>query len=201
MIAWINLFVLMFSSLLFVLFYNMSVSPAFFEDQWGERAYKICGRLRLVAMAFMGLACADYIVFCFYPLPLEGVLPLHFPWARGISVVIAVLIGIPALALMVRGMIDAGSELAVPDRSHVMYQGIYKKIRHPQAAGEVFLFMVIALACHSPFLALYSLWWFPAFYLISLAEEKDLVLRYKEDYVRYRNEVGMFWPRKRKTGM
>jgi protein-S-isoprenylcysteine O-methyltransferase Ste14 len=57
--------------------------------------------------------------------------------------------------------------------------------------------MVIAFVCHSPFLVIYSLVWFPAFYIISLAEEKDLVLRYKEDYIQYQKRVGMFWPRSR----
>lgn len=174
----------------------MSVSPAFFENQWGEGAYKTCGVLRTLSMVFMTIACINYIVFCLNPVPLEGFLPLRFPWAWGISIVIAVVICIPSLVLMIKGMIDAGKELAFPDKSHKMYTGIYKKIRHPQAAGEVFLFMVIAFACHSPFLVIYSILWFPAFYIISLAEEKDLVLRFKEDYVQYQKNVGMFWPKR-----
>ena len=199
MIAWINFFVLIFSTILFVLLYNMSVSPAFFENQWGEIAYKKCGFIRALSMLFMSVACANYMIFCFYPLPVDHFVPLHFPWPWWVSIIIAVIICVPSLTLMIKGMMDAGSELAVPDKSHKMYKGIYENIRHPQAAGEVFLFMVIAFACHSPFLVIYSLLWFPAFYIISLAEEKDLVLRYKEDYVEYQKEVGMFWPRKQKA--
>lgn len=195
MLAWTNLLILILSSFMFVLLYNISVSPAFFEKQWGEGAYRKCGVLRLWSMVFMLAASINYVIFCFYPVPLEDFVPVRFPWEWWKSVVISVLIGIPSLALMVKGMIDAGSELAVPDKSHSMYGGIYKKIRHPQAAGEVFLFMVLAFTCHSPFLVLYSILWFPAFYIISLAEEKDLVLRYKDDYVKYQKNVGMFWPR------
>ena len=199
MIAWINFFVLIFSTILFVQLYNISVSPAFFENQWGEKAYIRCGFIRVWSMIFMSVACANYIVFCFYPLPVDNFVPLHFPWAWRVSVIIAIIICIPSLTLMIKGMMDAGSELAVPDKSHKMYKGLYDKMRHPQAAGEVFLFMVIAFACHSPFLVIYSLLWFPAFYIISLAEEKDLVLRYKTDYVQYQKQVGMFWPRKPKA--
>jgi len=196
MIEFFNFISLLFSSILFVMFYNMSVSPAFFEKQSGEAAYKRCGFFRIWAMFFMFIACANYIIFCLYPVTFNGFLPQYFPWAWWISIVIAVLILIPGSILMTKGMIDAGSETAFPDKTHEMYKGIYKKIRHPQAAGEVFLFLVIAFFCHSPFLVIYSILWFPVYYIICLSEEKDLILRYKDAYIQYQKDVGMFWPKK-----
>lgn len=195
MIEWINFFTLLFSTILFLQLYNMSVSPAFFERQWGEKAYRKCGAFRAWAMVFMFIACLNYVMFYFYPLPVTDFIPLRFPWDWWISILIAISIVVPSISLMIKGMIDAGSETAAPDKGHEMFGGIYRKIRHPQAAGEAFLFMAIAFGCHSPFLAIFSVIWFPIFYTASLAEEKDLVLRYGDDYVRYQNEVGMFFPR------
>jgi methanethiol S-methyltransferase len=197
-IEYLNFMCLLFSTILFVQFYNMSVSPAFFEKQRGESAYKRCGFLRIWAMVFMFIACANYVLFCFYPITFDGFIPRYFPWSWWISIGIALFISIPSLIIMIKGMADAGSEVAFPDKAHEMYKGIYKKIRHPQAAGEVFLFLVIAFFCHSPFLVIYSIIWFPLYYILSLAEEKDLVLRYKDAYIQYQKDVGMFWPRKPK---
>jgi hypothetical protein len=41
--AWINLFVMVMSTLLFLLFYIRSVSPATLEKVMGENAYAIVG--------------------------------------------------------------------------------------------------------------------------------------------------------------
>ena len=84
-----------------------------------------------------------------------------------------------------------------PKKEHVMYGGIYAKMRHPQAAGEVFLFLVIALLLNSPFLALYSLIYFPIFIIMCYAEEQDLLLRYGDTYAAYCRRAGAFWPKKR----
>jgi hypothetical protein len=37
---------------------------------------------------------------------------------------------------MIRGLIDAGTESAIPKKEYAIYGGIYKKIRHPQAGDE-----------------------------------------------------------------
>lgn len=77
-----------------------------------------------------------------------------------------------------------------------MYAGIYTRLRHPQAVGEVFLFPVMALLLHSPFLTLFSLIYFPIFILLCYAEEQDLLLRYGDAFAGYCQDVGAFWPRK-----
>ena len=76
-----------------------------------------------------------------------------------------------------------------------MYGGIYEKIRHPQALGELPFWWVIAFLLHSPFLVLYSLVWIPIFVLMCLAEEQDLLLRYGEAYEEYMQRTGRFFPR------
>ena len=196
MIAWLNFAVLLFSSLLFLVFYVRSVSPAFLEKFNPGKGYRSCFGLRAVAISFEMITLVCYVVYYFQPLP--NPLPLHFPWSWWISLVLALVIGIPATTLMIVGMKDAGEEMARPKPEHKMYTGIYDRIRHPQAAGEVFLWLVAALLLNSPFLAIYSLVYFPIFIVFCWAEEQDLLLRYGEPYADYMQNTGAWWPKRRK---
>jgi methanethiol S-methyltransferase len=194
MIAWLNLAVLLLASLLMLYFYVLSVSPATREKVLGPSAYRVCGRDRILAGVFETVAAAGYVVYRFYPL--ETPLPEAFPWPWSVSAIGAALIGIPAAALMVRGLRDAGEEALRPKKDHQMYGGIYMHIRHPQAAGEVFLWLVLALLLDSPFLAAFSLLYFPIFLLMCFAEEQDLLWRYGDAYAEYLKRTGAFWPKK-----
>lgn len=194
MFAWINFALMSFSSLLFLFFYVRSVSPAGREKIIGPRAYQQCFYDRMISGAFELVITINYILYYFFPLPTP--LPEKFPWAWWISVVMAVLIGIPAIVLMLIGLRDAGEEAMRPKKEHTMYGGIYAKIRHPQAVGEVFLFPVMAILLHSPFLTLFSLIYFPIFILLCYSEEQDLLLRYGDVYAEYCKRTGAFWPRR-----
>ncbi len=194
MIAWSNFAVLVASSMLLLYFYIRSVSPAGRELVVGSEAYEMCARDRVIAMFFELMTTVSYVVYYFYPLPLR--LPRHFPWPWGISVLIALAIGIPAVALMVKGMRDAGEEALRPIKGQVLFGGIYDRIRHPQAAGEVFLWWVIAFLLNSPFLVLFSFFYIPIFLIMSWAEEQDLLLRYGESYAAYCRKTGAFFPRR-----
>ena len=195
MAAWINSAVLVVSALLFLIFYVRSVRPAALEQEIGEAAYRRCARDRLVAGVLMFIASANYVIAYFYPPPVG--LPRTFPWSWWVSAGIAVLIAIPGGYLWYRGVKDAGEETMVPKKEHALYGGIYEKIRHPQAAGELTIWWVIAFSLHSPFLALFSFVWVPIFYAACLAEERDLVLRYGEAYEAYRQSTGFILPRPR----
>jgi protein-S-isoprenylcysteine O-methyltransferase Ste14 len=195
MIAWINFAVLLLSSLLFLFFYVRSVSPAGREKTGGPGAYRLCYYDRLVAGGLEFVITINFILYRFYPL--ETPLPDRFPWVWWISTLIAALIGIPATTLMLVGLRDAGEEAMRPKKEHSMYGGIYTRLRHPQAVGEVFLFPVIAILLHSPFLTLFSLIYFPIFVIMCHAEEQDLLLRYGEAYAKYCQRTRAFWPKKR----
>src|SRR3972149_11644473 len=183
MIAWLNLLVLLFSSLAFLAFYVRSVSPAFLEKINPGKGYRSCFILRSVAILFEMITLACYVIYYYNPIPVP--FPAQFPWSWWISLVIALVIGIPATTLMIIGMKDAGEEMARPKPEHTMYSGIYDRIRHPQAAGEVFLWLVAALLLNSPFLAIYSLVFFPICVVFCWAEEQDLLLRFGEPYAEY----------------
>jgi len=192
MFAWINFAVLVWSSIMFLFFYVRSVSPAAQEMVIGPRAYQRCFYYRLVSGAFELIIIVNYVLYLFYPLPIS--LTEKFPWAWWISILIGLVIGVPATVLMLVGLRDAGEEAIHPKKEHSIYAGIYNKIRHPQAVGEVFLFAVVALLLNSPFLTLFSLIYFPIFILLCYAEEQDLLLRYGQPYADYCKQTGAFWP-------
>ena len=194
MLPWLNFIVLIISTLLFLYLYVRSVSPARLEQKIGERAWRRCMWLRITAGFFEFLIMANYVLYLFYPLPLG--LPERFPWPWWVSIIIAVAIGIPSIWLMTRGLVDAGREAMEPKREHVMYGGIYRKMRHPQALGEMPAFWVVAFALHSPFLVLWSFIYIPVFVLMCKAEEVDLLLRFGQEYEEYRTRVGIFRPKR-----
>ena len=194
MIAWINFTVLIFASLLFLLYYVRSVSPATREKLLGLEAYAQCGRDRAIAIVFETITVINYAIYFFYPISTP--LPDKFPWGWWISVVIAIAIGIPAMWLMAVGLKDAGEEAVRPKKEHKMYGGIYSKIRHPQAAGEVFVWLAIAFVLNSPFLVLFSFIYFPIFIMLCFAEEQDLLWRFGDDYAEYCKNTGAFWPKR-----
>ena len=187
---------LVVSSFLFLYFYVKSVSPAQLEKKMGEIAYPKCKTYRLIAGGFEGITVINYVIYFFFPLPIG--LPLVFPWPWMVSVLIGILILIPSVYLMVIGMKDAGRETLEPKKEHTLYGGIYETFRHPQAIGESVMWFPIALFLNSPFLALYSFVWIPILYIMCIAEERDLVIRYGKPYLEYRNRVGFLIPKRSK---
>lgn len=196
MLNWINLIVLFISTALMAFFYIRSVGPAKLEQKIGEIAYEKCGRYRIIASVFEIVAIVNYLIYFFFPLSIS--IPQFFIWEYWISVILSIVILIPSLYIMLKGVKDAGREALFPDKKHTLYGGIYEKIRHPQALGEVFIWWGVALLLNSPFLFLYSIVWFPLFYWFCKAEEKDLLIRYGEVYLEYKKKTGMFIPKSKK---
>ena len=193
MIPWLNFGILIVSSFLFTFFYMKSVSPAVLEKRIGPSAYHRCAAYRMISSVFMMVVAVNYILYHWFPLPLP--LPRTFPWPWWVSAGIAVLIGVPSLYLMIRGVKDAGKETITPKRKHTMYGGIYTRIRHPQAVGELPLWWVFAFLVHSPFLAIFSFYYVPVWYYMCVAEERDLLIRYGAAYEEYRAKTGFWLPK------
>ncbi len=192
--AWINFSVMFFSTILFTYFYILSVSPAAREKIIGPKAYRICANYRLTSGIFEGIITICMVISIF--LSFTHPIPAHFLWQWWISIFITLIIGIPAFILMVVGVKHAGEEALTPKKEHAMYGEIYHKIRHPQAAGEVWLFPAIPLGLHSPFLVIYSLIFFPIFLLFCWAEDQDLILRYGDPFVEYVRKTPAFLPKR-----
>jgi len=194
MIPWLNLASMIVAALLCLHFYVKSAAPAALAQKTGEAAYRRCTLYRAVASIFMTLAAINYVVYYFYPVPTA--LPRTFPWEWWGSLLIAVFIAVPGGYLLARGMKDAGRETMQVRKEHTLFRGIYATMRHPQAAGEITLWWVIAFVLNSPFLALFSFVWVPVFYLMCLAEERDLAKRYGQAYVDYVKNTGFVIPRR-----
>ncbi len=191
--AWFNFFTLLIATFLTLFCYVRSVQPAALCCRMGPRAYRLCGWYRVLAGVFMGCAAVCYVVYVVYPLPLP--LPLTFAWPWWVSAVIALLLAVPSFWLMALGVRDAGPETLFPHPEHDLYEGIYRKVRHPQAIGELALWWAIAFLLNSPFLVLYSFIWIPIFVRMCQAEEADLLLRYGERYAAYQIQTGFWWPK------
>ena len=197
MIAWINFLILLIATFLTGFLYIKSVQPVALSQKIGDAAWRKCDRYRRISIITMTITVINYIVYYFYPLPLP--IPLAFFWPWAVAIVIGLVILIPAMYLLIRGSKDAGEETLKPRPEHAMYGGIYEKMRHPQAAGESVTWLGGAFLLNSPFLVLYSLIWLPIYYLMCRAEEKDLALRFGQDYVDYMQRVGFLWPRRHKA--
>jgi protein-S-isoprenylcysteine O-methyltransferase Ste14 len=193
MAAWINFGLLVFLSLATVTLYCLSVRPEAWSRRIGPRAYPLSGRLRTASMVTMFLALGCFVLYIFLPLPMIP-LPRSLPWNYWISVALGVLLAFPAGYFLVRGVNDAGEEAAVPDRGTTLFKGVYTQVRHPQA-WEAMAWPVLALLLNSPFLLLYSLFWLVLEYLMVMAEEPDLLLRFGEAYEQYRKSTPAFFPK------
>jgi protein-S-isoprenylcysteine O-methyltransferase Ste14 len=191
MTSLVNMTILALATLLFTIFYIRSVQPAKLEGKIGEISYKKCTTYRAIASVLEVVIFFSYILFYFLPSPIGVTLP----WNRSISILIACLIGIPALWIMFKGIIDAGKEGMSPNKAHEMFGGIYESVRHPQTSGGVLLWFAIALGSHSLFLVLYSFIWIAVYWTACSIEEADLLRRFGEDYENYRKRVGMFLPK------
>jgi protein-S-isoprenylcysteine O-methyltransferase Ste14 len=197
-VAYLNFVVLLISSCLALYFYIRSVGPAVLEKKIGETAYQRCAHYRIISGIFMFFMMGNFILYTLYPLPIG--LPRTFPWSWWVSLIAAVIIGVPSGYLMWLGIRDAGAETMIPKKEHGMYYGIYDKIRHPQAVGELPLWFSIAFILHSPFLLLFSLLFIPAWIYLCIAEERDLVIRYGQSYEEYKKRTGFWFPRRTKDG-
>ncbi len=192
-LPWINTSVMVISTLLMYYFYLQSARPAQLEKKVGQVAYRMCARYRMIASFFELLVIGTYVGYYFFPLPLP--LPSTFPWSHGVSIAVAVVIGIPSAYIMLRGVIDAGEESMIPRKKGKLFGGIYTKIRHPQAMGELPLWFAFSLILNSPFLAIYSLVFIPMFISMCFAEEKDLQLRMGKKYTIYKEKTGFIIPK------
>lgn len=192
LIPWINLAVLVAATALTAVFYIKSAGPTALEQRIGPSAYARCGRYRAISMVCMVIGMGNYVAYYFYPLPIP--LLAAFPWPWWVSAVIGAVIAVPAGYMLGRGMRDAGKETMVPQKEQQLYGGIYERVRHPQA-WEALLWFTLAFWLHFPFLALYSFVWLVVEYVMVMAEERDLVLRFGQDYVDYRQRTGAFLPK------
>ena len=97
---------------------------------------------------------------------------------------------VPALAMR-----DAGKEMHTPQKGIQLHGGIYKKIRHPGAVGEMPLYVVVALFVNSLFLTVWMIIFILIFTPIHIYyEEKDLLKRFGDVYSEYQRTTPAVFP-------
>ncbi len=194
---WINFTFLNLSILLFSLLYGISLMPATRSERIGERAWKQSKILRIFASVFETLLTVCIVLWHWYPIPEIDWEIFSTHWWIGL--IIFSIIFIPGLIIMIKGVIDAGSETLTPAEENKMYGGIYERIRHPQTVGEMPMFVALAFALNSWFLVIYTFVFIVIYTpIIMYFEEKDLVKRFGEDYRQYQKDVGAFFPKRKK---
>ena len=196
MIAWLNLAVLFGALVLTLFFYALSVRPKALAQKRGNGAYRLCTHCRLASVVFMAILAIAYLIYRLHPLPVP--LPETLPVPYALTIVVALLLGLPAVYLISRGIKDAGRETLIPSQDQELFGGIYTRIRHPQSMGSLLMWFAFSLILDSPFLVLISLIHIPAWLVLCRVEEQDLIARHGDTYAEYRDRTGLLLPKQGK---
>ena len=166
--------------------------PVTREEVRGEQAWEECAQLRNISFVFAGIMILNAIFWFWFPIS-------ELAWVLSpdplFGIIIGIIIGIPCCILMIVAMRDAGKEMSAPQKGIPMHGGIYKRMRHPGALGEMPLYVVIALLVNSLFLTIWMILFVLIFTPIHIHyEEKDLLKRFGEQYAEYRKTTPAFIP-------
>jgi protein-S-isoprenylcysteine O-methyltransferase Ste14 len=166
--------------------------PVTREGTKGEGAWEECAKLRSISFVFAGIMIVNTVLWILFPIP-------ELSWAINpeplFGIIVGTIIGVPCIIILMIAMRDAGKEMHAPQKGIQLHGGIYRKIRHPGAVGEMPLYVVIALYVNSLFLTI----WMTIFILVFTPihiyyEEKDLLKRFGEEYAEYRRTTPAVFP-------
>jgi len=174
----------------------ISLQPAALALRLGDKAYNLCGVVRMISMLFELMAIAGYILFVFGEYFNVSIVNQNVFIMRIIGIIITVL----AIGFMFIGVFAAGKEASIPDKNTKLYKGIYNYMRHPQTLGEIISWFGISMILNSLTLLLFSIIWIPIFMSYTVIEDNDLSFRFGEEYIDYTKKVGIFW-KKRKVSI
>ena len=191
-IEWMNFISLHVCAILFAYLTTLSVMPVTREEERGAQAWEECAKLRNISFVFAGIMILNTIFWFWFPVS-------ELAWVLNpdplFGIIIGAIIGIPCIAILRVAMRDAGEEMGAPQKGISMHGGIYKRIRHPGALGEMPLYIVVALIVNSLFLTIWMIAFVFLFTPIHIYyEEKDLLKRFGEDYAEYRRTTPALFP-------
>jgi len=151
----------------------------------------------LLATIFFGLL----LLFVFVALWLDGIVPwLHFSpsaWTIGLSVVIMIVGATFSLWTVVQFFLARGTPVPVNPPPKLITSGLYSYVRNPMAMGLLILLIGLGILLGSLPLTLFFGPLFVATYgfFIKAVEEKELEMRFGQEYLEYKKRVPMFIPR------
>lgn len=103
--------------------------------------------------------------------------------------IIGLIIGIPALILVIIGRIQIGKAFAVmPEAKGLVKTGLYSKIRHPLYLFIDFFFLGVIIISGISLLLILLLVLFVVQLVQSKREEKVLTNAYGEEYIKYKEQ-------------
>lgn len=156
------------------------------EDLAGEHSFGDAGQF-ILFIIFMAVWITDAFVFKYSTL-LNDYIPFY-----GVRLWLAIII------LLVAGYM-AGTGLKIVfgtfrETPHVIRQGVYGVVRHPQYISESLLYLGLILLNTS--IASIAVWIIVIAFLHYLMrhEEKILIKRFGDDYRQYMKDVPMYFPR------
>lgn len=193
LLPWLNFSLLIVSLILFAGFYIPSLMPAKLAEIRGETAWKLCERLRIIGTIFMVVALIAILLWLWFPFPhLAGLIHPN-PW---VGIILGLLVFLISLPIWIKGIKDAGAECKTPSKKSKMFGGIYNYIRHPQTLGEISWFIAGTLFVNSFFLLILILLFLLIYLPIMLhVEEQDLIKRFGQEYINYREKTGALIPK------
>ena len=200
LLATINFISLLASFFVMAYFYTLSIQPVKKSEIHGDKAWKQCKTYRSIGGLGELISVINLVLWIWFPLPIVN------EWVINSNIWVGVIIGlcilIPCVIIMIKGIIDAGSETLSPSKDTELYGGIYNYIRHPQTLGEFPTFVAISFIFNSWFLVLISSLLIIIYTPIMIHyEENDLVKRFGEKYIEYQKRTGALFPKLRKKYM
>jgi protein-S-isoprenylcysteine O-methyltransferase Ste14 len=166
----------------------------------GKKAYPVAfGRFVLTGLPFIFASIAH---IAYMPGP-----DLPVGWWTLAIILLGWYLSIAGATLWLRSILAFGVDNLVmlyvyhPEESRVVDSSIYAVIRHPVYAGVIRLGLGLALLNNNWFaLTCAILLWMGLTIWIGFIEEKELIERFGQGYVEYRQKTPAFWPGVNKYG-
>ena len=131
--------------------------------------------------------------------------PIVFPFTDGppiaIPSIITLFIGafLVVITFIIRMVAQKqiGVSPALKSKIRLVRTGIYGFVRHPLYIGNGLFAIGLAILFNSLYAFLFSILYTFLYFPIIYFEEKDLLKKYGEEYKKYKEEVGLLFPKKR----
>ena len=193
MIEWINFIVFVISLPLWGWLYLFSLQPMKRIEKLGEKGWKQCGDVRIIAGLVYYISTGNYILWIWFPVE---VLNFTITSRYNISLLIGLIWLILGMPLLYLGIKSTGKETMRPTKDKKMNTGIYNYIRHPQIIADWLMFIGLGFISNSLVLLGMTLLFILVYTPIMIKkEEEDLIKRYGDEYREYQKRTGALFPK------
>jgi protein-S-isoprenylcysteine O-methyltransferase Ste14 len=187
----VSVIFLVLSSVFLGVTYTRSVQPLHLAEKGVKDAFDVCRRNRSLSGVGETLVLLAYIVYALWGTnvlgTISGILWVH------VSIGIALLsFGGMVMAIGIR---HAGKETMTPGAAKELFTGIYDHVRHPQTTGTILVWIGTAVILNRVDLVVHAVLLSCVYMVATVLEERDLVLRFGDDYRVYQSKTGRFLPK------